>query len=364
MASPVEIAIPRTAVAPDPKPYTIYEISLRLPLQSFVLKKRYSDFVKFHDTLISQTGTAPPASLPPKHYFARTTHNETLTESRRTGLEIYLQAINSGVESKWREAPIWRAFLNLPSNLLSKSSKTSVLGSRGDGSIDGGASDPAVWLNFHRELKTVLHEARLNVTARDSAEDIGTSHEKAAEAKKALVRAGTMITSLERGLKAGQQEWGSDKLGDGEVRRRRDLIGAGKKEKEDLEKLLASIAKKKEIDQLVEDKRMLVDGYGDTGHNGTTNERGVKKGRILGKETSKTRELDNKGVLQLQQQMMYDQDEDVETLAATVRRQKDLAIQINEELEFQIDAINIVNEDATRLDDKIGVAKKRIGKIH
>ena len=364
MASPLDIAIPRTAVVSDPKPYTVYEISLRLPLQSFVLKKRYSEFVKFHDTVISQTGSVPPVPLPPKHYFARTTHNETLTETRREGLEAYLQAINNGHESKWRAAPIWRAFLNLPSNLLSKSSKTSVRGSRGDGFIDGGASDPAIWLDLYRELKTVLHEARLNVTARDRAEDIGMGYEKAAEAKKALVRAGVIITNLERSLKAGQQEWGADKLGDGEVRRRRDLIGAGKKEKEDLEKLLASITKKKELDQLVEDKRALVESHGDASHNGTVSERSVKKGRVLGKETSRTRELDNKGVLQLQQQMMDDQDEDVETLAATVRRQKELAIQINEEIEDQNNIINIVNEDATRLDDKIGVAKKRIGRIH
>ena len=364
MASPLDVTIPRTAIVSGPKPYTVYEISLRLPLQSFVLKKRYSEFVEFHDTVISQTGSVPPVPLPPKHYFARTTNNENLTETRREGLEAYLQAINNGPESKWRAAPIWRAFLNLPSNLLSISSKKSVLGNRGDGSIDGGASDPAIWLDLNRELKTVLHEARLNVTARDRSDNIGMSHEKAVEAKKALVRAGIIINNLERGLKTGQQEWGADKLGDGEVRRRRDLIGVGKKEKDDLEKLLTSIAKKKELDQLVEDKRALVESHGDTGHNGTVSERSVKKGRVLGKETSRTRELDNKGILQLQQQTMDDQDEDVETLAATVRRQKELAIQINEEIEDQNNIMDIVNEDAARLDGKIGVAKKRIGKIH
>ena len=351
-------------MASDPRPYTLYEISLRLPLQSFVLRKRYSEFVKFNDSLISQTSTAPPVSLPPKHYFSRTANNETLTESRRTGLEAYLRAINNAADSRWREAPIWRTFLNLPSNLSSRSSKASILGSKNTSSDDNDASDPITWLEFHRELKSVLNEARLNVTARDGAEDIGTSHEKAAEAKKAMVRAGTLISSMDRGLTSGQRDWGAGKLGEGEIRRRRDLVAAARKEKDGLEKLLATIAKKKEVDKLVEDKQTLIQDRRAIDSDAPGNGRGVKKGRVLGRETSKTRELDNHGVLQLQQQIMQEQDEDVDVLAATVRRQKELAVQINEELEVQTEMLGIMDEDAARLDGKIRVAKKRVDKIN
>ena len=64
MAPPPEIAIPSTSVSNEgaSKPYTLYNITLRLPLRSFVVQKRYSDFATLHSTLLSQVGTAPPAA--------------------------------------------------------------------------------------------------------------------------------------------------------------------------------------------------------------------------------------------------------------------------------------------------------------
>jgi regulator of vacuolar morphogenesis len=89
-------------------------------------------------------------------------------------------------------------------------------------------------------------------------------------------------------------------------------------------------------------------------------------GRVLGApvpETDKTRELDNEGVQQLQKQIIRDQDLDVEELAKIVRRQKDMGIAINEELEDQIKMLERVDEDVDRVKGKIDIAKRRIGKI-
>jgi len=88
-----------------------------------------------------------------------------------------------------------------------------------------------------------------------------------------------------------------------------------------------------------------------------------KQGRVLGKETTRTRELDNQGVLQLQKQMMEDQDMDVEGLRKIVARQKELGIAINNELEVQNEMLKMVDDDVTRVQGKIEIAKKRIGKI-
>ena len=161
-----------------------------------------------------------------------------------------------------------------------------------------------------------------------------------------------MIQSLEQGLKS-QDDWGSEKLGDGEVRRRRDLVSSAKKEKETLENLLNAMVAKSRVDATVEDKKALMNGP-------ISN---AKSGRVLGKETKQTRELDNHGVLQLQKQMMEDQDEDVMVLAQAVRRQKELGLAIQEELVLQNEMLGMLDEDVTRVAGKVDVARKRVSKI-
>lgn len=89
--------------------------------------------------------------------------------------------------------------------------------------------------------------------------------------------------------------------------------------------------------------------------------------RVIGggphKETERTRELDNQGVLQLQKQIMEEQDEDVTDMTKTIRRMKEMGIQINDELEYQNKMLEMLGDDVDRVDGKIKVAKKRIGEI-
>jgi regulator of vacuolar morphogenesis len=169
-------------------------------------------------------------------------------------------------------------------------------------------------------------------------------------------------------------------LGDGEVRRRKDLLINARKEKDGLEDLLNAMAAKSRVDNVVasvQDKEALV---------GSASRKPARSGRVLGKETERTRELDNQGVLQLQRQTMDEQDQSVEELLKIIRRQKELGIAINEEVEVQNALLSMANEDAERyvidlvfvlflvglfhLTDvfgrvhrKIEIGKKRIGKI-
>jgi len=355
MAPSVEIAIPDTQTSTTAKPYTLYNITLRLPLRSFAVQKRYSDFLSLHETLKSQADATPPASLPRKSWFSRTTSNPQLTEERRKGLEHYLQTINEASDPRWRNTSAWRSFLNLPSTTASANSSTAA-GLHGalTGPGGGGApiSDPTIWLDCHRDLKAQLHDARLHLTRRDQATKAQDQHDSSAQAKRCLVKAGTMISALDQGLK-NVMGGGNDKLGEGELRRRRDLVQSARKEKEGLENLLNAMAAKSKLDSTVatvQQKHALV---------GTQ----PKQGRVLGKETGRTRELDNKGVLQLQKQMIQDQDMDVEELRKIVTRQRELGVAINNELEVQNEMLKMVDNDVTRVQSKVDIAKKRIGKI-
>jgi len=169
-----------------------------------------------------------------------------------------------------------------------------------------------------------------------------------------------MIGSLDTGLQNLSSPRSNASLGEGELRRRRDLLSSAKREKEGLENLLNAMAAKAAVDQTVAatvaDKSSLL-----TSNN--TSRHPPSSGRVLGKETGKTRALDNQGVLQLQKQMMQEQDEDVDVLARAVARQKELGIQIQEELEVQNEMLGMLDEDVTRVQGKMDVARKRIGKI-
>lgn len=361
MAPQVEISIPNTTVSGSSKPYTIYNITLRLPLRSFTVQKRYSDFLDLHSGLTDQVGSPPPTTLPAKSWFSKTVSNPELTEERRRGLETYLKTINEIDDSRWRTTSVWRAFLNLPSSFANQTStKAGALHSVISGPGGGGApiTDPVIWLDCHRDLKAQLQDARLNLTNRDQASTPQKQHEASAAAKSHLVKAGSLITALEEGLsniqKAGDGGWGGQKLGDGEIRRRKDLIASAKKDRDGLENLLNAMATKSKLDSAVasmQETQNLI---------GTKPKAG---GRVLGKETAETRELDNEGVLQLQKQKMADQDLDVEELRKIVQRQKELGIAINQELEVQNEMLRMVDEDVDRVQGKINIAKRRVGKI-
>lgn len=178
-----------------------------------------------------------------------------------------------------------------------------------------------------------------------------------------------MITSLEQSLKhLGGDAWGSPaKLGEGELRRRRDLVASAKREKEGLENLLAAMITKTEVDKTISDaqeKQALVGAPGSTNSNSSSNHKApTSSGRVLGRETDRTRALSNEGVLQLQKQLMQEQDEDVMVLGQAVRRQRELGIAIQEELQVQNEMLGMLDEDVTRVEGKIQVANKRIKKI-
>ncbi|KAJ5933405.1 hypothetical protein N7454_005734 [Penicillium verhagenii] len=354
MAPTVEIAIPTTS--------------------------RYSDFSTFHTTLINQTNAQPPLPLPAKSWFSKTTSNDSFREERRIGLEDYLRAINESPDGRWRTSPAWRAFLNLPTAAASTSSSAANSSTRLHAAITdpGNAlnapiTDPTLWLDYFRDLKSHLHDARLALSRRDQETTPQKQHESSAQAKGSLVRAGSMISTLEEGLKnlsgRGAQSKNStaSTLGEGELRRRKDLLINARKEKEGLEDLSHAMATKSKLDHAVasiQDKEALLSaGNGDSTGNNGGRRTPAKSGRVLGKETERTRELDNEGVLQLQKQMMQNQDASVEELMKIVIRQRELGTAIHEELNVQNELLKLADEDTDRLKSKLDIGKKRIGKI-
>jgi len=226
------------------------------------------------------------------------------------------------------------------------------------GNAAAGAADPGTWLDIHRELKQCLHEARQCLSRRDGALESGNTSaaaETGAAAKRALVKGGTLVSSLSDGLRKIQDH---GRLGDGELRRRRDLISAARMERDGLDRLANSMpsqgdSSRQDSQSHASDKAALLKG-------------GRPGGRVLGAplpETDKTRELDNEGVLLLQREEMQAQDQQVDQLAAIIRRQKEMGIQIHDEVERQTEMLGRLDEDTDRLQGKVKVANNRIRKM-
>lgn len=173
-----------------------------------------------------------------------------------------------------------------------------------------------------------------------------------------------MLQTLDTGLAnlSSASSWGTPRLGEGELRRRRDLVSSAKREKEGLENLLSAMVAKSAVDKTVADKSDSAALLGPAAA-ATAAGRPPASGRVLGKESDRTRALDNQGVLQLQKQMMQEQDDDVMVLARAVARQKELGQQIQEELVVQNEMLGMLDEDVTRVQGKMDIARKRIGKI-
>jgi regulator of vacuolar morphogenesis len=379
---PYTLSIPSATVAPDAssKPYTVYNLIVATPLRTSTLPKRYSDFSTLHTTLTSSVGAAPPAPLPAKSWFKRTINDPSLTEDRRYGLETYVLAIEDADDPKWRNSKPWREFLGLPPLPETQSKEDGRRGSLPAAQQQSvmGANQ---WLDLHAQLKTLLHEARTLLSKREHAPSTAAQHEASAGAKKGLVKANTLILRLEAGLgELAEGRAGGEKLGEGEVRRRRDLLSRARQEREGLEGVLNAwvVSKANATTVLASDpqKDGLFDGASNAGNgipgafpSGPQQQRvaSSSRRRVLGgppaKETERTRELDNEGVLKLQQQIMKEQDTDVEDLTKVVRRMKEMGIAINEELVEQGQLLDMLDQDVDRVSGKVEIAKKRVSKI-
>ena len=354
---PYTLSVPNTTTGSDPKPYTIYNLAISTPLRTSILKKRYTDFVNLHSALTAAVGSPPPTPLPSKSWFSRTVNNPQLTEDRRKGLDAYVKSIEETNDARWRTASVWRQFLGFPSSASSGKEE----GSKNGEVMTAPAMTANAWLDLHANLKTQLQEARTLLARREQATSTILQHESGAGAKKCLVKANTLILRLEDGLRGLQEGRSGDQLGEGEIRRRRDLLGRARKEREGLDGVLNAwvmrnsspinsglgvAAPEGQKDQLFGGASSSYQSKGMPGAFPTP-----AKGRVLGgpaKETDRTRERNNEGVLQLQRQLMQEQDMDVEELNKTVRKMKELGIAINEELVEQQPLLDILDQDVDR----------------
>ena len=170
------------------------------------------------------------------------------------------------------------------------------------------------WLEVHKQAKILLQDARQHLSRRSTAPTIKDQHSASAAAKRCLVLAGTKVTSLQNGL--NESDHGKGMIGEGEMRRRRDLIRELNTEIIGLERLSQTIATQRTT--------LSIPNASDNPSNPLFTQQqqqsSVSTRRVFGApppETERTKGLDNAGVLQLQTTIMKEQDEQMDDISKT-----------------------------------------------
>ena len=80
-------------------------------------------------------------------------------------------------------------------------------------------------------------------------------------------------------------------------------------------------------------------------------------------ETETTRTMNNQEILQMQTSMMASQDQHVTSLCQTVRRQREIGLNIGQELEIHNQLLDDLSQDIDRTGNKLNTAKRQINRI-
>ena len=350
----------------DPKLHVVYKIEVQASVRSWLMWRRYSEFDDLNTELSRVTGAPPPHPLPPKHKFAvfRAKDNPETIKEREEGLEIYLRAIVSSRDDRWRESYEFKNFLGIPIT-------------RRDG-VEGGAPllfTSSTWLDEHTELKNLVADIRADVNKRDTFLDRGdtsSAHETNVQGKKKLVTVLNRLDNLTRGLTS----LAKDGMSTGELQRRTEMSARLQDDCEKLSKMLvisrASTARTFAAgfsgSRVPASDKARADLF-DAPASATSAGGGSKPfARVFGaqtppQETEQTRPLDDAGVYMLQQDKMKDQDSYAAQLTTILTRQKQLGLAINQEIQEQTEMLEDLDREVDAVGGRLQKAQQQLKRI-
>lgn len=351
------ISIPSYSTKSDPLPaHTVFSISVTTPTNSYSVQHRYSDFDQLHSSLSRELGTAPPGELPPKRSSrflgllgSRTLPDAQLRE-RQAGLERWLRGLLAAKDPRWAASRALRDFLAPPAG--------QALGME--------VFTPASWLDEQKELAGLVRTLRASFARRDELTKVGSAeaHAVNAEAKKGLVDLVRRLGNLTSGL----QDLAKGGMPQGELHRRGDLVGSLQDEAETLGKVAASGPRAGSSSLAARHANPSPPTPAD--RSALLSSASAPPSRVLGaaaagpaQETAATRPLDNSGLLQLQQAYVQEQDDKLDALTAGLRRQRELAEQIGNELALHSELLDGLDKDVDRVGGRMKAANQQMKRL-
>ncbi|WWD22381.1 hypothetical protein CI109_106872 [Kwoniella shandongensis] len=357
------ISIISTKTVDVPKLHTVYVIQITTPTRTWTVDRRYNDFVALHAELKSSTGKEPPSPLPQKHWnLMRSLGDEKTIRERRLLLEQYLRSILSTKTPIFRQAYTFSDFLSLPTSSTSASNAHHAPSS---------SFTAQSWLLEHTAIQTLLRSARSALLKRDalaSMSDPSGSRSAGVEAKRTLKEVETRIGVLETGLKGLV---GS--LGEGERKRREEMVEGLRVEKLNLGRMAEAGVKAGSGSAFSSRSSPSPSSSAFAPTSSASSMPGAlpqsaAPGRVFGskpppQETSTTRPLDDRGLLQLQQTQMGNQDEQLKELSNILQRQRKMGEVIHQEIEEQNELLDEVESGVDKTGRKLGKAKREMNRL-
>ncbi len=337
----IEVSIPTTTSVND---YLLYNLEIQVTKtmsDTYKVSKRYSDFVEFKKSLETSLNSSIPYTLPSK-YTNFYKSSEKIIDERKLGLTDFLSGILNDINLRSHDVVL--NFLNLPRTTFVElaednlTKRNNFLNSSTEEEIDSSSK----WLDNIRDVKSLLQDVRSKMFT--NANIIGC--------KKSLDSSKHRIDHLKSYLSQTQE------LGHGEINRRKDLLNQLIRDYEELSSLFTGLS-------LTTINKTPLNTNKNTQRQQDEQFRSTSTRRTLGKpkETHITQTMDNKQLLQQQQLTLSKQDQDLDGLRSIIQRQRQIGTAINEELGIQNDLLNGLRDQVDQSEQKIAVAKRKIGRI-
>ncbi|KAI9018990.1 hypothetical protein DFJ74DRAFT_634358 [Hyaloraphidium curvatum] len=375
------ITVPRYALTQtpeEPRGFYAYHIACAGPVRQWTVRKRYSELHALRDALLAAQPAADPGTpFPPKDgvgaWLGLLGGADERAEKRARALEEWLRAVVSASDPRWRRSDAWLDFFGLPR------------AGTGGAAQDPGASpvlDARAWLDELDALRVTAGDVR-NLAAKRNA--TGTPRGEALQAgfdgKRLHSSLSSGLSRLEASLKADERDR-SAALSRMELERRWDMLERLRTDRDDLGKMLAQPMTGRGgggSETPPPGAAPSSGNAGTIGSGGAPSERtsllgaaaNPRSNRRFGNstfvpqtlETDETRQLDNGGLVQLQKQQMEAQDGALDQLTDVVRRQKQIAGLISDELDHQNELLDELDAGVDRTGDRMKRAGKQLDKV-
>ncbi|ODV78867.1 uncharacterized protein CANTADRAFT_26004 [Suhomyces tanzawaensis NRRL Y-17324] len=306
-----------------------YDIAVKLPLRSLVVKRRYSEFEELVNGICHELGIDVkefPYPLPSKRINWFNNNTDSIVQERKVHLAKFLNSVIK--DSSVQNLPLVHRFLQIPPNFEFSPSlfKSKQGGStkEADLFIQSDAIDENNWLEIVRILKSEINDQN---SAPSLAEKIKLREKFNKVYQPCLVN---LVNSLNR-LNISKHEHG----------RRQSQLS-------EVKNLLNGLIDSLEAVQ----REALVLGP-------------PQARRVFGKpqETAETLGLNNKELLQQQVQVHQKQDQEIEQLRKIIQRQRQIGEAINQEVGEQNELLDQFNDEVDRTADKVKLARKKARSI-
>jgi regulator of vacuolar morphogenesis len=306
---------------------------------------------------------------------------------RRVLLEAYLRSILTTKDPRWRQAYTFSDFLSVPTPRAGSSSSTHHSSS----SVSGVPAPPdhwtpMTWLAEQGALSSLVRSIRSALLKRDALagmSDASGSRSASVEAKRLLKELSARLDGLDTGL--GRTGTG---LGEGEKRRREEMVENLRAERDNLQRMADAGVRTSAASAAFSSRGNDTGGAGvgaGAGVGSGSSVRGTgtmpggtgslwgppppsSGGRVFGKqqppqETSETRPLDDRGLLQLQQNKMTNQDDQLGELSKVLVRQRKMGEEIAQEIGEQNELLDGLDHEVDRTGKKLGRAKRELNRL-